>query len=698
MNKKYFSLFAIALCCFFSRAQAQIHYYLVAPQSATFSPIAGTPISMTGGMNDGYANSIPIGFNFFYDGGATAFTTVDVSTNGFAALTAIANSSPNNDLDAGTPRPVIAPLWDDLDFTSFGGAISYTTTGAAPNRVFTVEWLNATWPYTASGSNSTATLSFQMKLYESTNFIDFIYDNIASSASTSSQSASIGLALAATGSGNFLSLNSTGANPGSSTAISTNTVNGTFTSGTVYHFEYCPPPTLTHSNVTINSFVSTWTPTVAGLYDYAMDSVWTANPLNWVPTTNLSHTFTNLSPNKTYYVWVRSDCGNSHYSPWVIDTIHTVALPPCGYPLGLTVYGVTYYTANIIWTAVPGAISYQWVLDQSPVSPFIPGTPTALTYHNFTGLQPNTTYYFHLRTDCSGYIGDTSSWETITFTTLPLPPCPIPTGLYSNNITSYSADLGWNPWAGIIGWEFVIDQSTSTPVVGALSTTNAITTTGLSSLTTYYLHVRTDCSTYPNDTSGWAIYAFTTLPDTCTEPTGLNISFVDQFTAFASWNASPGAYGYEYLVNQDPNTPTVGGTPTFSTFHALSGLSSSTQYYLHVRTVCDTAVFENNYTPWVASPFYTAPGLSVNNVTGNGDFILAAFPNPVLNNVTVSVLGKQKGSSALKLMDVTGKLIKVIPVDGKEKVSIDMTDLATGMYMLKYSDDEQSYTLRVTKQ
>ncbi|OJW83455.1 MAG: hypothetical protein BGO69_08250 [Bacteroidetes bacterium 46-16] len=696
MNKKYFLSFAIALCCFSLGLKAQMNYYLI-PLAGTYTSIAGTTVALTGNADEGYANNIPIGFNFYFDGGPTASTSLSVSTNGFATLNGVlANATSTNDLTGGLlgNRPIIAPLWDDLDDLD-PAAISYNTTGTAPNRVFTMQWNDISW--TAIGSATTASLSFQMKLYEGNNNIDFMYNSTGST--NGSPAASIGLSETLPGPNNFISLNSAVANPTTSTTSETTTINSLPPTGTIYRFVYCPPPVLTHTNVTINSWTSNWTNTGASYYEYSVDSVWSATPNNAVfQTTNTTQFFGNHSPNNTFYVYVRANCGGGHFSPWVIDTVNTPALPPCNAPLGLTVYGVTYYTANIIWTAVPGALSYQFVLNQSPVTPAIQGTPTALTYYNATGLLPNTTYYFHLRTDCSGYPTDTSSWETISFTTLPLPPCLIPTGLYANNITNIGADIGWNPQSNIIGWEFVLDQSTNNPVVGALSTSNALSATGLNSLTTYYLHVRTDCSTWPNDTSGWAIYAFTTLPDSCTQPTNLQISFVDQYTAFVSWNAAPGAYGYEYIVDQNPNTPAVGGTPTFSTFHSVSSLNSSTTYYLHVRTVCDTNYYDNSFTPWVTSSFYTQPGLKVGNVAGNADFTVAAFPNPVRNNVTVSMVGVQKGSSALKLTDVTGKLVKVIPVDGKEQVDIDMTGLATGMYMLKYIDEEQSYVLRLTKQ
>ncbi len=694
MNKKYFLTFAIALCCF-TGLKAQIYYYLT-PLTGTYTSIVGTTVALTGNADEGYANNIPIGFNFYFDGGNTAYTSLSVSTNGFATLSgALNNATSANALAGGLGpnRPIIAPLWDDLDDLD-PDAISYTTTGTAPNRIFTMQWNDISWA--AVGSTTTASLSFQMKIYESSNFIDFIYNSTGTT--NGSPSASIGLSEVGVQPGDFLSLNSATANPTTSTTSETNTINSLPPTGTVYRFEYCPPPVLTHINVTINSWTSNWTNTGATYYEYSVDSVWSATPNNTIyQTTNLTHFFGNHSPNNTFYVYVRSVCG-SHFSPWVIDTVETLTLPPCNAPLGLTVYGITYFTANIIWTAVPGALSYQYVLNQSPVTPAIPGQPTALTYYNATNLQPNTTYYFHIRTDCSGYPTDTSAWETVAFKTLPLPPCLTPTGLYGNNITNIGADLGWDPQSNIIGWEFVIDQSTNTPLFGALSTSNAITATGLNSLTTYYLHVRTDCSTWPADTSGWAIYAFTTLPDSCTQPTNLQISFVTPYTAFVSWNAAPGAYGYEYSIDQNIQPPATGGTPTFSTYHSVSSLNSANTYYLHVRTVCDTNYFDNSYTPWVTDSFYTLPGLNVNNVSGNDEFIVAAFPNPVKDNVTVSMTGVQKGSSALKLTDITGKLIRVIPVDGKEQVTVDMSGLASGLYMLKYSDDEQSYVLRITKQ
>jgi hypothetical protein len=139
-------------------------------------------------VDDAASGSLPIGFTFYYEG--VAYNNFFASSNGFIDLNA-ANSSTANNLTTGTPRPIIAPLWDDIDGAS--GTASYLTTGAPGNRVLTVEWLNWEWYYTVTP----ATISFQLKLYEASGKIEFIYRQESGLLSGVSESASIGLAGAA---------------------------------------------------------------------------------------------------------------------------------------------------------------------------------------------------------------------------------------------------------------------------------------------------------------------------------------------------------------------------------------------------------------------------------------------------------------------------------------------------------------------
>lgn len=146
--------------------------YAFSYATGSFNSIVGQSGTQTaslasGSTDDGYYDLIPIGFTFVYMG--QFYTQVSASTNGWMTLGQYASTAPTNNLTSGTPRPVIAPLWDDLQMAN--GTLVYRTDGNAPNRVFTIEWNNVRWYY----SVSTPTISFQVKLYEGTGVIQFIY-------------------------------------------------------------------------------------------------------------------------------------------------------------------------------------------------------------------------------------------------------------------------------------------------------------------------------------------------------------------------------------------------------------------------------------------------------------------------------------------------------------------------------------------
>lgn len=218
-------------------AQAVTNYQFSA-SSGTFTEIRGTggavsPLSENGSLDDGYYNNIPIGFTFRYVG--TEYTTVSATTNGWLTLgQTITDGGLNNDLAFHTTRPIIAPLWDDMLLPSAAtGNFTYKLTGSAPNRVLTLEWRMVRWDYQAT----TARISFQVKLYETTNAVQFVYrrDGV-SNPTNGSGGASIGIAASDTDSGSFLSLNGAGTNPTVSSTVETNNILTRPATGQVYTF------------------------------------------------------------------------------------------------------------------------------------------------------------------------------------------------------------------------------------------------------------------------------------------------------------------------------------------------------------------------------------------------------------------------------------------------------------------------------
>ncbi|MFN3446523.1 MAG: fibronectin type III domain-containing protein, partial [Bacteroidia bacterium] len=199
-------------------------------------------------------------------------------------------------------RPIIAPLWDNLDIDSLSGAaFSYLTTGSAPNRVFTAEWKNAEWNWFAND----ATISFQVRLYESTGVIEYVYNQESGNLFSPSASICIG----GVNNNQFLSLNNSGSTPSVSSTVSTNNINTKPSSGQQYTFT--PPiptsvSTISFSNITPTAVTVNWT-SVTGAVKYAVyHSIDNVNFTYSGSSPSNSLLVNGLFPNTTYYFKVYS--------------------------------------------------------------------------------------------------------------------------------------------------------------------------------------------------------------------------------------------------------------------------------------------------------------------------------------------------------------------------------------------------------
>ncbi|MCK4266069.1 MAG: hypothetical protein KAX31_02240, partial [Thermoplasmata archaeon] len=147
------------------------------PGGPVFAPIAiaGTPIVLG---DDAVSGLIPMGFTFdFYDG---SYTGLYVSSNGFLSFEAPGDSGccqgrvlPTDD----SWNNLVAFWWEDLDPPE-GGTISYDTVGAAPNRIFVLEF--DTIQHYPSGNPCT----MQVHLFEGTDIIEIHYTSAVSDGGT----------------------------------------------------------------------------------------------------------------------------------------------------------------------------------------------------------------------------------------------------------------------------------------------------------------------------------------------------------------------------------------------------------------------------------------------------------------------------------------------------------------------------------
>lgn len=199
--------------------------YTFSSATGSYTPISGGTVSSASG--DEGAENILLPFLFIYD--SLIYTTARISVNGWLEFgQSFTGAGYVNELASPEARPLVAPFWDDLydDATS---QVRYETLGSSPARTFVVEWQDIRW-VTSTGARQ----NFQLRLYEGTNTIEFIYGSMANSTNTS---ASIGLNDPVGGSGHFLSI-TPGNPPTSSTILANDAISSisSLPSGTVYRF------------------------------------------------------------------------------------------------------------------------------------------------------------------------------------------------------------------------------------------------------------------------------------------------------------------------------------------------------------------------------------------------------------------------------------------------------------------------------
>jgi hypothetical protein len=284
MMKKLLCVFT-GLMLFFSATRSQPPAYAFQPASGTYTAITGgTPLTITSGdYDDGFANAIPIGFTFNYNG--TNYTTISASANGWVTLGQnITTTSSTNAISTGGNRPVLAVLYEDLNIVSSAN-FTYTTTGTAGSQVFTLQWANLLWDYAAIAPS----LSMQIKLYEGTNIIEYVYRQETGAVQlNNSGGASIGITKNTTGANTYWSLSDASANPAVSSTVATDNIPNRPATGQIYRWiPYCSASATNTTGEKISNFtyntINNTTASTAGYVDFSS----TATTINLTPTSSL---------------------------------------------------------------------------------------------------------------------------------------------------------------------------------------------------------------------------------------------------------------------------------------------------------------------------------------------------------------------------------------------------------------------------
>jgi serine protease len=148
---------------------AQGSYRCTTP-SPTWRTITGTNLNLG---DDTWATVTP-GFPVKF--GTSSYNTVYVNANGLISFTNNTGLQFNNQqLPYSSFTTLVAPFWDDL-YPSGSNNVYWATLGTAPNRELVIEWRNVR--HYSCNSDASATVRFQVVLFEATNHVLFNYQDV----------------------------------------------------------------------------------------------------------------------------------------------------------------------------------------------------------------------------------------------------------------------------------------------------------------------------------------------------------------------------------------------------------------------------------------------------------------------------------------------------------------------------------------
>lgn len=364
---------------------------------------------------------------------------------------------------------------------------------------------------------------------------------------------------------------------------------------------------------------------------------------------------------------------------------------PCTRTTATAATTVSSMAAQVNWTPVTGSFQYEYVIDTTTPGKVLKAPViTTATSAYVTGLIPGKTHYLRVRNYCSAI--SYSLWDTIAFTTLP--PCNKPSGFIASNVDSNSGNIQWLQEPNVTGYQYLVDTfrnaplSTNPNIKNVSSTGNFQALTGLEEGRWHYVHIRARC--VMNDSSVWSLDSFYT-PTPCRKPT-LALTHLTSNNSIVSWAPVKTAYQYEYYFGSAATLPPNGTpvkVPSIQTPYLLPG----TNYSAHVRCLCiDNGIKQAS--GWASIDYTSQFATSV--VNAEGETTIKLYPNPVTDVLSIKA-GAKFRDTRLTILNLKGQTLNTFTLQGAEG-QIDVSSYSPGVYILQYTDNEQTQNIKFTKQ
>ncbi len=163
-------------------------------------------------------------------------------------------------------------------------------------------------------------------------------------------------------------------------------------------------------------------------------------------------------------------------------------------------------------------------------------------------------------------------------------------------------------------------------------------------------------------------------------------------SATVSWSAISDIIQYEYFVSLTPPNPQqTPGTYTTSNAVSLQGLDPNHTYYFCVRAICSSGT-----SAWVCESFATPDPSSVNTVTKQPEFTITAYPNPTTDKLNIVLPEQYNGRGNIIVTSLLGSVVAQTNTFGRY-AHVNLSGMAPGLYLVKYTDGVNTKTIKVNK-
>jgi hypothetical protein len=327
-------------------------------------------------------------------------------------------------------------------------------------------------------------------------------------------------------------------------------------------------------------------------YEYVVSTSNTTPSGSGTLVTGTSTSVSSLSPNTTYYVFVRTKCGTSTFSAWTASVSFTT---PCT-PLPLTQFeGFTSTTIPTCWsTQLVTAGSFTTAAITFPTSGTNPtcspaqGTNMVMfnSYNTNGGVirlvaLPVTTTSVASVDVAFKWLNDNSAYTTS----------------FDNVQVQYSLDK--------VNW-INAGSAFNRPDGGTGTTWNNKVVTLPSGAANQPLVYVGFLFTSQYGNNCYMDSVVIKPSPTCFTPTSLAASITSSTSATISWGPPSGGTSptnYQYVVSTSSTAPVSAGTTVTGTSTSVGSLTPSTTYYLFVRSFCGGS----DYSAWAGPVSFTTP-------------------------------------------------------------------------------------------